>query len=347
MPHPALLITLGAIPVVLLIGSLLGRIRVGGHRINEAPGFRFTLLSLSVWLPLETYTRIIVDLIQRARQHRIDEFRSIVGNADEPLPHFQPLPHFPEPVLKAALAATVIAASFVAMPLVRRSLWEGWLSSTKEVKPPKFLVDLTNAILLIFAVLGVMQGIYRVDLTQAIVGSTVLVGVLGFALQDLLGNVIAGVALQLSKPFAKGDWLLFKDERLEVLDINWRSTRCRTVDDLVLDIPNRTVASETLINLTAQRRAHGIRIPLVIPATHPPETVKKTVLQALADAPGVLQEPSPKVYLVDPNHPNAAYEARIWIDSEEHLPDTLDGVRTRIWHALRKAGLTPPPPSAH
>ena len=91
MPHPALLITLGAIPVVLLIGSLLGRIRVGGHRINEAPGFRFTLLSLSVWLPLETYTRIIVDLIQRARQHRIDEFRSIVGNADEPLPHFPPL----------------------------------------------------------------------------------------------------------------------------------------------------------------------------------------------------------------------------------------------------------------
>src|SRR5437764_102471 len=73
---------------------------------------------------------------------------------------------------------------------------------------------------------------YGQSITGVILPSTVLVGIIGWAMQDLLGNVIAGVALQLGKPFKTGDWLVVDKTFGEVIEVNWRSTRLRTNDQI-------------------------------------------------------------------------------------------------------------------
>jgi small-conductance mechanosensitive channel len=44
--------------------------------------------------------------------------------------------------------------------------------------------------------------------------------IIGLAAQDLVGNILAGVALQVGNPFAHGDWLLVDNRYAEVIEIS-------------------------------------------------------------------------------------------------------------------------------
>ena len=51
----------------------------------------------------------------------------------------------------------------------------------------------------------------------------------------------AGMSIQLNRPYKVGDWLKIGDTYGEVREINWRSTRVCTNDDIYLDIPNNEI----------------------------------------------------------------------------------------------------------
>ena len=66
------------------------------------------------------------------------------------------------------------------------------------------------------------------ELKGVLAGSGVLAIIFGFAGQNLFGGIIAGMSLQINRPYKVGDWLQVGDRFAEVMEINWRSTRLRT-----------------------------------------------------------------------------------------------------------------------
>ena len=80
-------------------------------------------------------------------------------------------------------------------------------------------------------------------------------------MQDSLGNIISGIALQAGKPFSHGDWLQIDSQSGMVIEVNWRATRLQTNDDVVIEIPHRQMASQTIVNLDRPIRRHAIRSP--------------------------------------------------------------------------------------
>ena len=54
---------------------------------------------------------------------------------------------------------------------------------------------------------------------------------------------------QFGKPFRIGDWLIVDNRHAEVVEINWRSTRLRTNDNVFLDVPNNQITKQTIVNL--------------------------------------------------------------------------------------------------
>src|SRR5438552_2667615 len=86
--------------------------------------------------------------------------------------------------------------------------------------------------------------------------ATMLAFILGFAGQNLLDSIIAGIQLQISRPYKVGDWLQVKELFAEVMEINWRSTRLRTNDAIYLDIPNNEMVQHAIVNLSYPSRAH-------------------------------------------------------------------------------------------
>src|SRR6185312_15928860 len=72
--------------------------------------------------------------------------------------------------------------------------------------------------------------------------------VLGFALQDTLGNLFAGLAIQVEKPFRVGDWVTLSSQDGMVSEITWRATKMRTKSGNFVVVPNSVLAKDTITN---------------------------------------------------------------------------------------------------
>lgn len=262
-----------------------------------------------------------------------------------PLQFFQP--DFPNrrPVMQALGAACILVGTFPLTALVRRYYWELWFEKRHRTRAPKFVSEVSALLLFIAAVFVTLSGVYGFNNVPGIVaGSTVVAAIIGFALQDLLGNIIAGISLEVGKPFRTGDWLIVEGQHAEVIEVNWRSTRLRTNDDIYLDIPNKSIVGATITNLTYPTRQHALRITVRFDYTTPPNFVKDCLTHATSQAPGVLATPPPKVFLQDFGDSAVLYEIKFWLENEQMLNPTLDAIRTNIWYEAQRNNLRMPYP---
>ena len=81
-------------------------------------------------------------------------------------------------------------------------------------------------------------------LTTSAVGAVVV----GFALQDTLGNLFSGLAIQIEKPFRVGHWIAIGDREGQVQEITWRATKLRTKAGQFLIFPNGLISKEPILN---------------------------------------------------------------------------------------------------
>ncbi len=247
-------------------------------------------------------------------------------------------------VVKHLGAAAFFLGVIVFLALLRRYFWEGWFEKHSQVKAPKFLSQLVGLVIVAVAVLIVMGAIYGQSIQTALFGSTVVVGIIGFAMQDLLGNIIAGIAIEIGKPFKPGDWLVVEGKHAEVIEVNWRSTRLRDNDAIYIDIPNKTIAGATIINLTFPTREHAIRLTVGFDYGVPPNFVKDCMVRAALTAPGVLAKPAPKVFLKDFADSAILYEIKFWLDDESRFNDIVDSIKTNVWYEAQRNGIRIPFP---
>ena len=69
------------------------------------------------------------------------------------------------------------------------------------------MIELARLIILFIAAFLVLFWLYRLNIEKLLIAPGILAIVIGLAMQDLVGNIIAGLALQVGKPYAQGDWL--------------------------------------------------------------------------------------------------------------------------------------------
>lgn len=315
-------------PLMLWVGHLLKR------RLRVATGLRYLVLSvaLSAWLPLRAYTWWISRPVLNAPKGNGE-----VQRIGEPLP--LEAVEIPEELLRALLAVSIFCGALVFVRVVRKHVWDEWFERTKDAEAPKFVGDICSAAIVGAAVLVIAWGVYDSNLKALELSSTVSVAVLGFASQDLLGNLLAGIALQISGPFRMGDWLLLDNRRLQVQEVNWRSTRMRSADNVLVDVPNKTVAGGIITNLSAPtpERAATVTVPFDYEAA--PERVKTCLLAAAAATPQVLESPAPKVIVREFGDVGVFYDVIVWVAEESAQTEATDALRMRIWESARAAGM--------
>ncbi|MDB6108823.1 MAG: MscS Mechanosensitive ion channel [Pedosphaera sp.] len=248
-------------------------------------------------------------------------------------------PHFRE-----VGSFTAILGAIFLIALVDRYIWELYFQQRHRVKVPKFLSEVARLAILIIALFLVLDLGYGQTIKGLLIAPGIAAVVIGLAMQDLMGNIIAGVALQVGKPFQHGDWLFVENRYAEVIEVNWRSTRLRTVDEISIEIPNRDLAKQTIVNLNLPSRLHAMRIPVSIDYAAPPTRVKGVLLHAMVNAKGVAPEPKPKVYLKNFADSAVEYEIKFWMSDHSQYPDICDAIRTNIWYGLQRHGIKIPYP---
>ena len=162
----------------------------------------------------------------------------------------------------------------------------------EEVRTNRTLTTLLNKLYKVFiVVVGVMTMAQETGLpVGSIVASAGLVGLtISLAAQDSAKNLFSGLVILLDRPFSIGDWITVGDVSGEVVDINFRSTKVRALDNSVYILTNSTVSSATINNGTLRnKRLYRFTLGVTYDTTRP------QLEQLMADLTAML-EASPSV----------------------------------------------------
>jgi small-conductance mechanosensitive channel/CRP-like cAMP-binding protein len=180
--------------------------------------------------------------------------------------------------------------------------------------------------------------------SQLVTTSAVSAVVIGFALQDTLGNAFAGLAIQSEKPFHVGHWVKVGDFEGRVAEVTWRATKLRTKAGNFAIVPNNIVAKEAIINFSEP--AAPLRLEVEVGASYlvPPNKVKAAMMEAIRHCSRVLTAPAPDVLLVGFDASAINYRARFWIDDYGQDDPAKDEVRTAIYYSFQRHDIEIPWP---
>jgi small-conductance mechanosensitive channel/CRP-like cAMP-binding protein len=232
-----------------------------------------------------------------------------------------------------------LTAAFPINALLRRFVWPLCGYPGEEARIPSFLPQVVAIMVFVISTFFGLAACYHVTIPGLLTGSGVIAIIIGLALQETLGNIFAGFGLQAGKAYHVGDWLIIDGKHVEVVELNWRSTRFRNNDDVSFDIPNSQLAKATIVNLYYPSPKHAARVRLSVDHRVPPNEVKDALRQAASAAPGVLRDPPVKVFLIDFAESAVQYEVKFWLMDGRVFPDIIDGVRTNVWYELNRRGI--------
>jgi small-conductance mechanosensitive channel len=185
---------------------------------------------------------------------------------------------------------------------------------------------------------------YRINLSSFLATSALLSVVLGFALQETLGNLFSGLTLHAEQPFERGEYVSFGKWGGKVLDVGWRTTRLLTGDQDELLVPNSLISREVVVNHSRPMEQDCVEIVLTLDLDAAPARCKSVILDALSSCPLVLREPAPRVLLAGFCDNGANYRVRFHAESYPMEGVALDQVHEALWYALRRAAIDLPYP---
>lgn len=184
----------------------------------------------------------------------------------------------------------------------------------------------------------------KLELGGLIATSAVTSLVLGLALQPILSNFFAGLVISVERPFRINDWIKIGEFEGRVVSITWRTTHLRTRENDNLVIPNSKLADERVVNFYYPHPMHLERIHVGASYDVPPYRVRRALLESIAGVPGILDKPTPEVFVPRFDDSSIGYELRVWLDDVANAPRIASEVRGRIWEVFRKEGITIPYP---
>ena len=109
--------------------------------------------------------------------------------------------------------------------------------------------------------LSVVAYVFSAPVGTLIATSGVFAIILGLALQSTLSDVFSGIALNLSRPYEVGDWIVLNDGiEGRVVETNWRATHLLNGSNDLVVLPNSGLAKARLTNLSSPNRSHGVTL---------------------------------------------------------------------------------------
>ena len=182
-----------------------------------------------------------------------------------------------------------------------------------------------------------------INVAAAVAGLGVAGIAVGFAAQDTLANIIAGIVIFLDRPFVVGDWVEVDGDYGRVSEITLRSTRIRTPRNTWVVIPNKHIVDAVLEN----HSKHGeIRIDVSVGIAYKEniDQARRVLLEAVSSLDGVLERPAPDVIVEALGSSSIDLKVRVWISHADREQATTFEVTETSKKALDEAGIQIPFP---
>jgi small-conductance mechanosensitive channel len=229
----------------------------------------------------------------------------------------------------AFVVLSVIGRSVV-IPIVDRALRSRGLDehARNPLKKAAWFAVIFVVIAVAFGLAG--YGSFLQSLATIAAAATLAIG---FAMQDVIRNFVAGVFIFTDKPFRIGDWIEWDDNSGTVEDISLRVTRVRTFDNELLTVPNSNLTDDVVKNPVDGDR---LRLKFVFGIGYDDDIEKATeiIIEEAKDHPEIMEDPAPSVRLVELGDSSVGLQSRIWIANPSR--SEFVGVRGEYVTAVKK-----------
>ncbi|GAB6051346.1 hypothetical protein JCM17960_01660 [Magnetospira thiophila] len=236
------------------------------------------------------------------------------------------------------LATAFVTSSSLALLISR------WTRQHGKDGLPRLYGTLLSLFIWGFALIGIVTVVLGSDMSDLVTASSVLVAVLGFSLRGMISDLFYGLAMAMEKPFESGDWVQVADLTIgQVVDMNWRSTRLLTRDDVSVVIPHGILATSQFRNLN---RPHSywrdsLRIHLGYDITS--HQGERLLLSAVEQVPASANIPEKaEARIVDFDERGVIWELRFWVSDYAAKSSTNYAVRRALLRNLHFAGIAVP-----
>jgi CRP-like cAMP-binding protein/small-conductance mechanosensitive channel len=208
---------------------------------------------------------------------------------------------------------------------------------------PRILSDLIIGVGYAAILIGLLTRV-GVNLTGIIATSAVATAVIGFGMQDLLGNLAGGLVLEFERTILEGDWIRTDQFYGQVRSVRMRHTALETPDHDTILAPNSALmrSAVTILGRTSAGGPikHRKLVLFQLHYGYSPPVVIDAIEQALAASTmdGIAENPRPRCIVVEYHPQHVEYGALVWLMRPGLELVDISGVRTRISFALTRMG---------
>ncbi len=197
-----------------------------------------------------------------------------------------------------------------------------------------------------FMLVGLVLGLQFIGLdlsSLAVIAGLLSVGI-GFGLQNIASNFIAGIILLFERPIKIGDRISVGETTGDVQEIKIRSTTVITPDNIAIIVPNSDFISARVINWSYEDPRIRLHLPVGVAYRSDVGQVKQLLLQAARSHPLVLPHPEPDVGFTAFGDSSLQFDLLFWVEEAKGGVRVLSDLRFRIHHLFKESGIEMPFP---
>lgn len=218
------------------------------------------------------------------------------------------------------------------------------LSKKQRIKYPRLIKDVTVIVLYIIGISLIFKIAFNTELTAVLATSAVLTVVIGFALQDILGDLFSGIALNLEESLRIGDWIKTGDYEGKIEQFRWRCIKILTIDNHLVLIPNRIAAKEEVERFGRASEPFALRLQIGVSYKNSPDFVISTISDVLSSITSILKNPEPMVMVNNFADFAVVYEIKFWINDYAIKDPVKSEIRRKTWYAFKRNNIQIPFP---
>lgn len=177
------------------------------------------------------------------------------------------------------------------------------------------------------------------DLNGLVATSAVMTAIVAFAMQETLGNILGGLALQLDNSLKIGDWITVEGVSGQVIEVHWRHTAVLTNNGEVVVIPNGTLMKSKVVVFASIARPLSRRaVNFSVGAQTAPQDVVAAVEKAVQESmvEHVAPHPAAHCIVTDFHDGSIYYAVRYWLNGPQFDGHTDSYLRMHIYAALQR-----------
>jgi small-conductance mechanosensitive channel len=248
-----------------------------------------------------------------------------------------------ERVLSYIGLLTLLSGATVFVKVARVLVFEYLFLSHMRVAVPVLLVNLFTLLLSIILGGWIATEIFSIRLAPLLATSAIFSIVLGLALQDTLGHLFAGIALQFDKPYEIGDWIEIQNSGQkwvgQVEEISWRATVLIGMTDELITVPNRNMAQAQVSNFSLKGKPIIRSQTFRIQFGTKPDQVREALFKAAGKCRLIRQDARPIVFIMETTESWIAFKLVYFIDNYGSQYIIGDEVIRNVLDELDRVGI--------